>query len=62
MEQQPTAVFLSGKSMDRGPWQATVHGVIKVEYNLATKQQQLKMKLRKTTEFVFTSTANAPFF
>ena len=62
MEQQPTAVFLSGKSMDRGPWQATVHGVIKVEYNLATKQQQLKMKLRKTTEFVFTSTANEPFF
>ena len=34
--------------MDRGPWQATVHGVIKVKYNLATKQQQLKMKPRKT--------------
>ena len=48
--------------MDRGPWQATVHGVIKVEHNLVTKQQLLKIKLRKTTEFVFTSTANEPFF
>ena len=25
--------------MDRGAWQATVHGVKKVRHNLATKQQ-----------------------
>ena len=24
---QPTAVFFPGKSMDRGAWRATVHGV-----------------------------------
>ena len=34
-------------SMDKGPWQASAHGVIKVKHNLATKQQ-LKIKLRKT--------------
>ena len=28
-EWQPTAVFLPGESMDRGAWQATVHGVTK---------------------------------
>ena len=27
---QPTPVFLPGESMDRGAWQATVHGVTKV--------------------------------
>ena len=26
-EMEPTPVFLPGKSMDRGAWQATVHGV-----------------------------------
>ena len=26
---QPTQVFLPGKSMDRGAWWATVHGVAK---------------------------------
>ena len=26
---QPTPVFLSGKSMDRGAWWATVHRIIK---------------------------------
>ena len=26
---QPTPLFLPGKSMDRGAWQATVHGVTK---------------------------------
>ena len=26
---KPTPVFLPGKSMDRGAWQATVHGVAK---------------------------------
>ena len=26
-EWQPTPVFLPGESMDRGAWQATVHGV-----------------------------------
>ena len=28
-ERQPTPVFLPGKSMDRGTWQVTVHGVPK---------------------------------
>ena len=27
-------------SMERGAWRATVHGVTKVRYDLATKQQQ----------------------
>ena len=36
-KQQPTLVFLPGKSMDRGAWQATVHGVPRVRYNLVTK-------------------------
>ena len=26
--------------MDRGAWWATVHGVAKVEHDIATKQQQ----------------------
>ena len=26
---QPIPVFLPGKSMDRGDWQATIHGVTK---------------------------------
>ena len=34
---QPTPVFLPGKSQDRGAWQATVHEVARVRYNLATK-------------------------
>ena len=28
--QQPTPVFLPEKLMDRGAWQATVHGVLKI--------------------------------
>ena len=28
-----------GNPMDRGAWQATVHGVARVRYDLATKQQ-----------------------
>ena len=27
--QQPTPVFLPGETMDRGAWQATIHGVAK---------------------------------
>ena len=33
---QPTPVFLPGKFMDRGAWQATVHGVIKSQTWLNT--------------------------
>ena len=29
-----------GNPMDRGDWQAIVHGVTRVGHNLATKQQQ----------------------
>ena len=29
--------FLCGESLDRGAWQATVHGVARVGHNLATK-------------------------
>jgi len=28
---QPVPVFVPGKSMDRGTWQATVHGVAKTQ-------------------------------
>ena len=34
---QPTPVFLPGKSMDRGDWWATVHGVARVRYDLVPK-------------------------
>ena len=34
---QPTPVFCLESPMDRGPWQATVHGVTKVGHDLATK-------------------------
>ena len=30
-----------GNLMDRGAWQATVHGVVRVRHDLATKQQTL---------------------
>ena len=32
---QPTPVFLPGKSMDRGAWWATVHGVTKSRMQLS---------------------------
>ena len=35
---QPTPVFLPGKSMDRGAWQATVHEFARVGHDLVTKQ------------------------
>ena len=34
---QPTPVFLPGKSMDRGDWWATVHGVARVRHDLVPK-------------------------
>ena len=39
---QPTPVFLSGKSMDRGAWQVTVHGVAKsrTQLKLLSKAKQ----------------------
>ena len=37
--------ILVGNPMDRGAWQATVHGGhTRVEHNLATKQQQQKIQ------------------
>ena len=36
---QPTPLFLSGKSINRGTWRATVHGIAKSQTDLATKQQ-----------------------
>ena len=36
---QPTPVFLPGKSIDRGPWRATVHGV--------TKESDMTQQLNK---------------
>ena len=37
---QPTPVFLPGESMDRGAWQATVHGVARVRHDLVTKERE----------------------
>jgi len=34
---QSTPVFLPENPMDRGVWQATVHGVARVGHDLATK-------------------------
>ena len=36
---QPTPVFLPGEPINRGAWQATLHGVARVRHDLATKQQ-----------------------
>ena len=36
-----SSILAWDKSMDRGAWQATVHGVARVGHNLATQQQQL---------------------
>ena len=33
----PTLVFWPGESMDRGAWQATVHGVASVRHDSVTK-------------------------
>ena len=35
-----------GNPMDRGAWQATLHGVARVRHNLATKQQQQNIFFR----------------
>ena len=35
---QPTPEYLLGNPMDRGDWQATVHGSQRVGYDLATNQ------------------------
>ena len=35
---QPTTVFLPGKSMDRGAWQTTVHGVAKESFVQLVKE------------------------
>ena len=37
---QPTAVFLPGESMDRGTWQATVHGVTKSQTRLSNERHR----------------------
>ena len=37
---QSTPVFCLGNPMDRGSWQATVHGVLTARRNSVTKQQQ----------------------
>ena len=38
---QPTSVFLPGKSLDRGAWWATIHGVAKeLDMTVVTKQQR----------------------
>ena len=43
----PTLVFLSGESIDRGSWRATVHGVAK-------SQTQLRDSHTTHTDFLFT--------
>ena len=40
--------LLEKKVVDRGAWQATVHGVARVRHNLVTKQQQQREKLKET--------------
>ena len=40
-----------GNPMDRGAWQATVHGVARVGHDLVTKQQQLMLQVNKPGNF-----------
>ena len=42
-------------SIDRGAWQATVHGVARVRYNLATKPPQVNTDLNIAQSLDFTS-------
>ena len=41
--------------IDRGAWQATVHGVARVRYNLATKPPQVNTDLNIAQSLDFTS-------
>ena len=41
--------------MERGAWQATVHGVTRVGYDLATKLPQPPPKQMQITAILFTS-------
>ena len=50
----PLQHFGLGNPMDRGAWQATFHGVVKrAGYNLATKQQLLRIQVSHQTVTVF---------
>ena len=40
---QPIPVLCLGNPMDRGSWQATVHGVTRVRQELATEEQQYSL-------------------
>ena len=40
-----------GNPMDRGAWQATVHGVGRVGHDLVTKKQQLMLQANKPGNF-----------
>ena len=43
--------------MDRGAWQATVHGIERVGHDLATKQQQLCLE----STVLYRMSSNLPF-
>ena len=47
-----------GNLMDRGAWQATVHGVARVGHDLATKQHNIKAHFRKVNEHQNKETEN----
>ena len=46
------------KSMDRGAWQAKVHGAARVGHNLATKQQLIKGFLSSGVQWIFCNKAS----
>ena len=52
---QPTPVFFLENPMDRGAWQATVHGFARVGHDLATKGSPLTVpyKKRNYTKMIF---------
>ena len=47
----PTPVFLPGKSMDRGAWRATVHGVTKGQMQLSTCAHGKNLQILKGLVF-----------
>ena len=47
--------------MDRGAWQATVHGVSRVGHNLATKRQQNVLTTDEKSPTVYNNFGNCMF-
>ena len=55
----PLRYFCLGNPMDRGAWQATVHGVAKSQIDLATQQDNLRLALSFASQKASTNASHA---